>query len=269
MTAAHTPKPLVFETVSNEVSAVERAEWLKKMRLQAEALYDQLAPAYWVKFGLYANTAHRQFIEEFLGRLEAHSTILDAACGAGRYDGRLLEAGHAVLGIDQSGSMLARAREFFPQERFPGLRFAKIGLQEMDFQAKFGGVICIDALEHVCPEDWPGILARFQKALKSSGVLYVTVEVAEWGEVSEAYERAKALGLPVVLGEVVNEIGAAYLQAVALDGGTISGEQADLAVYHYYPPLKQVRLWLDQAGLAIEEEGTGDGYAHLLARKNA
>ena len=251
---------------------MERAEWLKKMRAQAEALYDHLAPAYWVKFGLYANAAHRQFIEKFLARLGSRSAILDAACGAGRHDGMLLEAGHSVLGIDQSGSMLARAREFFPQERFPGLRYAQMGLQEMDFQAKFDGVICIDALEHVCPEDWPGILARFQKALRPGGVLYVTVEVAEWGEVSQAYERAKALGLPVVYGEVVDEtdeIDAAYAQAAARDWQAISGEQADLAVYHYYPPPEQVRAWLDQAGLAIEEEGTGDGYAHLLARKNA
>jgi 2-polyprenyl-3-methyl-5-hydroxy-6-metoxy-1,4-benzoquinol methylase len=222
-----------------------------------------------VKFGLYANAAHRRFIEKLLGRLAGQSAILDAGCGAGRYDGMLLEAGHRVLGIDQSAGMLARAREFFPQERFPGLRYAQIGLQEIDFQAEFDGVICIDALEHVCPEDWPGILARFHKALRPGGVLYVTVEVAEWGEVREAYERAKALGLPVVFGEVVDEVDAACAQAAALERQAISGEQADLAVYHYYPPPEQVRAWLDQAGLAIEEEGTGDGYAHLLARKNA
>jgi 2-polyprenyl-3-methyl-5-hydroxy-6-metoxy-1,4-benzoquinol methylase len=253
----------------NEASAVQRAEWLKKMRLQAEALYDHLAPAYWVTFGLYANAAHRQFIEKFLGRLGAQSDILDAACGAGRYAGMLLAAGHTVLGIDQSGSMLARAREIFPQERFPGLCYMKMGLQEMDFKAIFDGVICIDALEHVCPEDWPGILARFQKALKPGGVLYMTVEAAEWGEVGQAYERAKALGLPVVLGEVVYDIAADCAQAAALDGQVLSDEQADAAVYHYYPSLEQVRLWLDQAGLAIEAEGTGDGYAHFLARKNA
>jgi 2-polyprenyl-3-methyl-5-hydroxy-6-metoxy-1,4-benzoquinol methylase len=248
---------------------VERAEWLKEMRAQAEALYDHLAPAYWVTFGLYANAAHRQFIDKFLGRLGAQSAVLDAACGAGRYDGMLLEAGHGVLGIDQSSSMLARAREYFPQDRFPGLRYAKMGLQEMDFQAIFDGVICIDALEHVCPEDWPGILTRIQKALRPGGVLYVTVEVAEWDEVSEAYERAKALGLPVVFGEVVDEIDLAYALGAALDGQSVAGEQADLAVYHYYPPLEQVRAWFDQAGLAIEEEGMGDGYAHLLATKNA
>ena len=248
---------------------MQRAEWLKKIRLQTEAAYDHIAPAYWVKFGLYANAGHRQFIQKFLGRLGAHSAIPDAACGAGRYDGMLIEADHTVLGIDQSSSMLAQAREHFPQERFPGLRYARMGLQEMDFQAKFDGAICIDALEHICPEDWPGILARFHKALRPGGVLYVTVEVAGLGEVSEAYERAKALGLPVVFGEVADTFDAAYAQVAALDWQSISGDLAGQASYHYYPPLEQVRAWFDQAGLAIEAEGTGDGYAHFLARKNA
>ena len=251
---------------------MERAEWLKMMRAQAEALYDQLAPAYWVKYGLYPDATHRQFIEKLLGQLGAQSAILDAGCGAGRYDGMLLEAGHRVLGIDQSENMLARAREILPQERFPRLRYVKMGLQEMDFQAEFDAVICIDAMEHICPEDWPGILARFQQALKSGGVLYVTVDAAELGEYREAYERAKAMGLPVVFGEVVDELDAAYAQATALealDSKAISGERLDHAVYHYHPPMEQVRAWLDQAGLAIEEEGIGDDYAHFLARKSA
>ncbi len=248
---------------------MERTEWLKKVRAQAEASYDQLAPAYGVEFGLYPNATHRQFIEKFLGRLGAQSTILDAACGAGRYDGMLLEAGHRVLGIDQSANMLARAREHFPQERFGGLRYAKLGLQEMEFQAQFDGAICMDALEHVSPEDWPGILARFHKALRPGGVLYITVEVADWDEVRQAYERAKALGLPVLFGEFADELDDAYAQVTAQDAQAISGERANLATYHYYPSPEQVHAWLDQAGLVIEEEGTGDGYAHVLARKKA
>jgi 2-polyprenyl-3-methyl-5-hydroxy-6-metoxy-1,4-benzoquinol methylase len=248
---------------------VERVEWLKKMRTQTEVLYDHLAPAYWLRFGLYANAAHCQFIEKFLGRLGTQSSLLDAACGAGRYDGILLEAGHCVLGIDQSSKMLARAREVFPQNRYPELHYLKMGLQEMNFQVEFDGVICMDAMEHVSPEDWPGIVARFEKALKPNGVLYLTVEVAKWDEVREDYERAKAEGLPVVFGEVVEEVDTAYIQAMALDWQEIPGEPVDLAVYHYYPRDEQVRAWLDQAGLAIEEEGSGDGYAHFLVRKKA
>lgn len=245
---------------------MERAEWLKKVRAQTEALYNHLAPAYWVTFGHYDNESHRRFIEKLLARLGAQGVILDAACGAGRYDGMLLEAGHEVLGIDQSGSMLARAREIFPQERFPRLRYVRMGLQEIDFEAQFDGLICIDALEHIFPEDWPGIMARFRKALKPGGLLYVTVEMVDADELRAAYEQARAMGLPVVSGEVADKIDAAYPQIIGLDWQAIPGEQAAAAAYHYYPSLDQVCAWFHQAGLTIEEEGTGDGYVHLLAR---
>ncbi len=248
---------------------MKREEWLKKIRAQAELLYDHIAPGYWVTFGQYDNVMHRQFIEKFLGRLAEHSTLLDAGCGAGRYDGLLLEGGHTVLGIDQSGSMLAQAREHYPQEGYPGLRYAKVGLQEMDFQGEFDGVVCIDAMEHVFPEDWPTILARLHKALKPGGVLYMTVEGAEGegDEVGKAYERAIAQGLPVVPGEIVDELDAAYTQVMAQDWQT-GGEQSDKAVYHFLPTLDQARAWFSQAGFTIEEEETGKWYTHFLARKN-
>jgi 2-polyprenyl-3-methyl-5-hydroxy-6-metoxy-1,4-benzoquinol methylase len=249
---------------------MERAEWLKKTRVMAEALYDHLAPAYGVKYGLFPEPTHRRFMEMFLARLGSHCLILDAACGAGLYDGMLLEAGHRVLGIDQSGGSLARAREVYPPERYPGLRYAKMGLQEMNFQAIFDGVICMDAMEHICPEDWPGILVGFQKALKPGGMFYVTVDAAELGNYREVYERAKTVGLPVVFGEVADELDTVYAQAMAveaLDERALTGQRLDLSVYHYHPSMDQVLTWFDQAGLAIEEEGIGDEYAHLLARK--
>ena len=67
-------------------------------------------------------------------------------------------------------------------------------------------------------------------------------------------------------------LGRAYAEAMALnalDPKAISGERLDQALYHFYPPLEQVRAWLDQAGLAIEEEGIEGWYTHLLARKSA
>jgi ubiquinone/menaquinone biosynthesis C-methylase UbiE len=196
---------------------------------------------------------------------------MDAACGAGLYVGMLLEAGHEVFGTDQSSGMLARAREIYPQERFPCLRFEKCKLQELDFYNEFNGVICIDALEHICPEDWPGILAGFNRSLKLGGMLYVTVDTLEMGDYRQAFERAQRMGLPVLFGEVADELDSVYAQVMerdALDPNAISGARLDLSVYHYHPAMHQVRLWFDQSGLAIEEEGIGDEYVHILARKN-
>jgi SAM-dependent methyltransferase len=241
---------------------MERAEWLKQMRGKAEELYDHLSPQYWVKFGLYANETHREYLQKFLERVAPHSTLLSAACGAGRYDGMLLDAGHSVVGIDQSAGMLARARE-----RFPGARYEKIGLQEMDFREAFDGVICMDAMEHVCPEDWPEVLRGFWEALKPGGVLYFTLDLADANELEEAFEQAKSRGLPVVFGELVSDVDLAYECVKASGMSVVSGELADKAVYHYYPSLEQVRTWIGQAGLAIEEEGTGNGYEHFVVRK--
>jgi hypothetical protein len=42
-----------------------------------------------------------------------------------------------------------------------------------------------------------------------------------------------------------------------------------LAVYHYYPPVEQVREWIDPAGLTIAEEGLGSGWQHFLTSKKS
>lgn len=245
---------------------MERAEWLKKMRTQAETLYDHLGPAYWVTFGVQPDPVHHEFVAKFLQRLPPNATILDAGCGAGRFDGVLVEGGRRVLGIDQSAGMLRRAREHFPEERFPTLRYKKMGLQEMDFQSEFDRVACIQAMEHVSPEDWPGILSRLRAALKPEGVLYLALDMADWEEVRSAHERALAQGLPAVYGEVVDEVDVSLAEVAALASGEIRAEKADRAVYHYYPSDHQVETWLEQAGLRVEEEGRGDGYRHLLVR---
>jgi 2-polyprenyl-3-methyl-5-hydroxy-6-metoxy-1,4-benzoquinol methylase len=251
---------------------MDRTEWLKQMRTKAEALYDHGAPLYWVKYAVDDSDieTHLEYLQKFLGLVARPGDILSAACGAGRYDGIVSEAGHSVLGIDQSAGMLARAREHFPPERFPRLRYEKIGLQEIDFHAAFDGVICMDSMEHICPEDYPGILRAFREALKPGGVLYFTADTSETavedGEVlEEAYAKARAQGLPVAPGEVVDEMATAYPQAMSQTEAP--GELGHNAVYRYYPPLEQVRAWIEQAGLGIVEEGHGSAVHHFIARR--
>ena len=151
----------------------------------------------------------------------------------------LLEKGHTVFGIDQSQGMLDQA-----SKKYPGVHLEKIGLQEMSFQKMFEGAICMDALEHVSPEDWPTIFHNFHCALRPQGYLYFTVEVADEQEIEEAFRKGQQAGLPLVYGEWPDNDG----------------------VYHYYPSMPQVREWLQQSGFEVMEEGEGDGYHHFLAR---
>jgi len=220
---------------------MNRSDWLQQLRLDAEMNYTNLwAPEYGEKWGTYPNSSHQQFIQKFLNCLEPHSTVLDAACGAGRYMPFLLEAGLTVVGIDQAQGMLSRAHE-----RFPMVQLEKAGLQEISYTDVFDGAICMDALENVCPEDWNRVLHNFHRALKPHGYLYFTVEIADAAEVEEAFQQAQQLKLPVVHGEWIND-----------------------GVYHYYPSMEQVREWIQQAGFDFLEEGEGDGYHHFLVQRH-
>ncbi|UCC17366.1 MAG: methyltransferase domain-containing protein [Dehalococcoidales bacterium] len=226
---------------------MERSDWIKQMQSKLEHLYDLGSPRYWTEFGLYPNETQIEYLQMFLERVPARSKVLSAGCGAGRYDGIVMEAGHSVTGIDLSEGMLTRARQVFPK-----IRYEKLAMQDMDFQNEFDGIICLDAMEHVFPEDWPGIMRRFQLALKPDGLLFFTIERVG-DHAKESYERARALGLPVVSGEIADQVDEAYERAVAADG---KGDAEDVAAYHYLPSTKQVQTWITQAGLVIEiEEG--------------
>jgi hypothetical protein len=53
-----------------------------------------------------------------------------------------------------------------------------------------------------------------------------------------------------------------------LKAGEVPGEEADRAVYHYYPTLRQVREWLAEAGFEIVTEEMGNQwYHHFLVMK--
>ena len=139
--------------------------------------------------------------------------------------------------------------------KFPNAPTEKHDLQDLPYRDEFDGVMCVDAMEFVPPEDWPGILERFRRALRSVGWLYLTVELVPENEVRAANEEARRSGLPVVEGEVIWHDPDPY--------------------YHYYPTMQQVRAWVADAGFAIEEEVEGpwheEGYAyhHVLARAEA
>jgi ubiquinone/menaquinone biosynthesis C-methylase UbiE len=222
---------------------MDRNTWLRKMRRDCEVQYDREAPLYDKEGGVYSNTTHQQFLQEFLGRLPRSSMILDAACGTGRYLPILLKEEYSIIGIDQSQSMLARAKA-----KFPSVQFEKVGLQEMAYREIFDGAICMDAMENVCPEDWPIVLNNFYRALKPHGYLYFTAETienADGHEIQQAFERAQQAGLPVV-----------------------HGEWPDEEVYHYHPTNQQVKEWVQQAGFEILKEVNGEiWYYHTLVQK--
>ena len=221
---------------------MDRATWIREKRRLAEVRMDTLFAHNYDEGWGHINPSHREFMTQFLGLCPPDCTILDVACGTGKYWGMILESGRSVRGVDQSRQMLLQAHRKFPQ-----VPIEKIGMQELPYVDAFDGIICMDAMEFVFPEDWPLVLRNFYKALKIGGHLYFTVEIYETPEyeqeVREAYLKAKEMGMPVVEGEF------------ALEG------------YHYYPGIEQVKRWLQEASFRILRDAEGDGYHHFLVRR--
>jgi SAM-dependent methyltransferase len=226
---------------------MNRQEWLKAKRDAIEQRYDRLwAPIYDDNWGSDIYPLHQSMLTKIVSSLPAHSIILDAACGTGKYWPLLLSTGMDFIGTDQSIQMLNRASAKFPQ-----VKVEKIGLQEMAYRSVFDLIICMDAMEMVFPEEWPLVLDNFHRALKPFGQLYFTVEIADPSIIEKDYHAALENGLPVIWGESAGATGPGDLE-----GG-----------YHYFPPMDQVRQWLDAAHFSILEEAESDDYHHFWVGK--
>jgi len=173
------------------------------------------------------------------GRRSAGPAGADRRTGAGRrVRDRQVLAGAAgaalqVMGIDQSAGMLGQATR-----KHPGVAVRVLALQDLagtaDLLGRFDGPLCIDALECVAPEHWPGMAAGLAGAMRAGAPAYVTVEL-------------RSGPLPA-----------------ASDPRQMPGEVIEGGGYHYYPSRPQVRRWLDQAGFAVADQSEDCDYWHLL-----
>jgi SAM-dependent methyltransferase len=179
------------DSETGAASPASRGAWLRDRRRVDEQQEDALAGDYDAQWGEIEPT-HQGFVERFLSRLPPAGRVLDAACGTGKYFPMVLASGRSLLGTDHAGASLAIAAAKFPQ-----VPTEQHDLQELPYQDQFHGVLCVDAMEFVPPEDWPVVLERFCRALRSGGWLYLTVERAPADRVRAANQAARRSGLPV------------------------------------------------------------------------
>ena len=148
------------------------------------------------------------------------------------------------MGVDQAPGMAAQARA----KRIAD-SVEDIGLQELAFDGEFDGVMVVDAMENVPPEDWPIVLANLRRALRPGGHLYLTLEEQDEADTASTFQQLSASGAPAVVGEVI---------------------EGDVAGYHYYPGRAQALAWIADAGFEPVAEDydqqAGWGYRHLFLR---
>ncbi len=224
-----------------QIDPATRLSFLDARRRSSEERFNALhAPVFDRDWGAIA-PSHASFVERLMDLTRPRGTVLDAACGTGKYWPLVLGSGRTVIGVDQAVEMLRMATA-----KHPTVPTARIGLQELDFDGLFDAVMCVDSIENVGPEDWPLVLARLRDAARPGAPLYLTVELNDEDEVRADYERARAAGEPVVPGESFDGVG-----------------------YHYYPEGESIHGWLADAGLELLDERDADLYRHLLLRRSA
>lgn len=168
----------------------DRAVWIRRLRRVNEAQEDALASVFDANWAEIEDT-HRIFLERFLSLLAPGGKVLDAACATGKYFPLVLAGGHSLLGVDHAGAYLAEA-----EAKFPEVTTEKHDLQDLPYENNFDGVICVDAMEFIPPEDWPTVLERFRRALHPAGRVYLTVELASEQRVRALTEEARRSGHP-------------------------------------------------------------------------
>lgn len=218
---------------------MDRQQWLGEKRRNAVTRYDTIfALGYDAHWGRI-NASHRRFVLALVDRCPPGATVLDAACGTGKYWGLLAERSLRVLGIDQSRRMLEIARA-----KYPWAETMLASLQDFEVGRAFPAVMCVDALENVPPEQWAAVLGRLKRAMTDEARLYFTVEPLPADERERAFRFGRAVGEPVVRGEDTR------------NGG-----------YHYHPSEDEVAAYLRQVGLKVISREYGDDYWHYLCAK--
>jgi SAM-dependent methyltransferase len=213
-----------------------RRRFLDERRAICRQRFDTLhAPVYDERWGSYLNPTHEQFVRRTVAELPAGARVLDAACGTGKYWPILLGAGLVVVGVDQSQAMIDVAGR-----KHPDVLTHRLALQDLAASdlTGFDAVLCVDALENVGPEDWPGVVAGLRGALAPGGTAYLTVELPDDNDQPEEPGRA--------------------------DARLVEGEVLVDEAYHFYPAVSDATAMLRAGGFRVDAQTEGDGYAHLL-----
>jgi SAM-dependent methyltransferase len=140
------------------------------------AYYDAHADEY---FKSSVNLDLHELYESFLKELRPGAHILDAGCGSGRDTKAFLDRGYRVTAIDAS-PQLARLATAFTRHPCEVLSF-----QESEFRQEFDGIWACASLLHVAKDEIDDVMARFIRALKPGGTVYISLKEGEGERVSE------------------------------------------------------------------------------------
>ena len=197
--------------------------------------YDLASHAYRGDRFELAGTGYAYWLGRLTPLLADGARVLDLGCGNGVPVARELVKRFGVTGVDLSGVQIARACRLVPEARFVCADMTAVEFPAASFDA----VVAFYSIFNVPLADQPALIARVAGWLAPGGRFLAMVGKQPWTGVEKDWR-----GVP---------------------GVRMYYSQADVATY---------RGWFEQAGLAIEAEGSeprdgNPGYSVLLARRAA
>jgi trans-aconitate methyltransferase len=139
--------------------------------------------------------------------------ILDVGCGTGHLTAQIAESGAQVVGVDQSTSMIAAARQ-----TFPNLKFEVADARELSFDATFDAVFSNAALHWIQEPEL--VIRNIWKALRPGGRF-----VAEFGGKGNVHQVKTALDqtLAQLRGSDQREVNQWYFPSVGEYAALVEG----------------------------------------------
>lgn len=134
----------------------------------ASAGYDRIADRFDAERG--PKRWEWPFFETLAEKLGVGARIFDCGCGSGHLGiARLIEAGHAVSGLDGSAAMLSLFRK-----RYPDVPVVLADMRSFDPASAQDAVIAWDSLFHLSQPDQAAMIERFGRWLAPGGRLLFT-----------------------------------------------------------------------------------------------
>ena len=108
--------------------------------------------------------------------LPRDARVLDVACGLGQASYFLAERVAEVTGVDLSSFAIQFAKKHYHR---PNLNFVQADIFVYQSKVPADAVFCMDLLEHFNTQEVPNVMQRISNLLKSGGLLYAHVPIAE------------------------------------------------------------------------------------------
>jgi SAM-dependent methyltransferase len=155
--------------------------------------YDRIADEYTRRIyrELDGKPADRAILDRFAERLQSRGIVCDLGCGPGHVARYLADRGLAMIGVDLSPGMVARAAALNPD--IPFYTGDMLALDQPD--TAWAGIAAFYSIIHIPPSEVVNALREMRRVLKPNGLLLLAFHLGE----GEALHVEEMWAQPVVL----------------------------------------------------------------------